>query len=299
MEYFNEMQVTDLELQQKIKEFARLSDKIDELKGELKDLQTRYDGIEEILRPVLDEMKETGDKTLQVEGIIVTVKRYGHERESVGYKDACNYLLERVNASMQKIAQECLDAHTKTVQIATSIGVQKTEGIFSMIGGLVGKIKNLWFGFKNLLGFYNNQIDEAIAEFHEQTSGQDTHQGYDGSWARNEGKLPTFNQWLENLTSPPARSVTPAGHKTQGKLEDWIERNKQWINVKRGYGDCMDCVRIFLDPQAEDEARRHHYSANFDLWGLWHLEDYVVTSRVSGNSVILMPLDEEGLVKKA
>jgi hypothetical protein len=75
----------------------------------------------------------------------------------------------------------------------------------------------------------------------------------------------------------------------RGYLKDWIEANKNFIRVEKGYGECDDCLRIYLDPKAEDEARRSGYGTDFDIWGLWHLNDYGVTSRVSGNAVVLMP----------
>lgn len=92
-----------------------------------------------------------------------------------------------------------------------------------------------------------------------------------------------FLEWMEGIRS------SAAGHSTTGRLSDWIEKNKEYIRVETGYGvDCPDCVRVFLDPSAEDDSRRG--GGGLDLWGLWHLEDYVVTSRISGNQVVLMPV---------
>jgi hypothetical protein len=81
----------------------------------------------------------------------------------------------------------------------------------------------------------------------------------------------------------------------RGRLEDWIDANKDFIHVKKGYGECEECVRVYIDVHAEDEARRSGYSSEFDLWGLSHLEDYVLTSRISGNAAVLMPRPRGGL----
>jgi hypothetical protein len=106
--------------------------------------------------------------------------------------------------------------------------------------------------------------------------------------------MKSFLEWMEGIRT------SAAGHSTTGRLSDWIEKNKEYIRVQNGYGDCSDCVRVFLDPQAEDESRKASglgqttTDSGLDLWGLWHLEDYVVTSRTDRNSVILMPVADEG-----
>jgi hypothetical protein len=97
--------------------------------------------------------------------------------------------------------------------------------------------------------------------------------------------MKSFLEWMEGIRT------SAAGHSTTGRLSDWIEKNKEYIRVQNGYGGSPELVRVFLDPQAEDESRRG--GSGLDLWGLWHLEDYVVTSRISGNSVILMPVSDE------
>jgi hypothetical protein len=166
----NEMQVEDLEMQDLIKQFAFLSDKIDRMKGLLHTLTVRYEEIEEVLRPILDEMKDTEDKTLQVENIIVTVKRYGYPRSSPAYKEAYLLLLNKVNGKLKEIAEECLAAHTKQIQVATSIGVQKTENYVSNLFGkatnkLYSFAKHIWIKVLSVIRRDNNEIQQAINEF--------------------------------------------------------------------------------------------------------------------------------------
>lgn len=190
MKNLNEMHVEDPELQSLIKQFAFLSDKIDRMKGLLHTLTTRYDEIEDILRPILDEMKETGDKTLQVEDIIVTVKRYGYNRDSSQYKEAYAYLLSKVNGKLREIAEEVLAAHTKQVQIATSIGVQKTEGYVSNLFGkatskLYAFAKHIWSNLLSIIRSDNQEIQQAIDEFRSET-------GF------SESRIPSFYNWLKS-----------------------------------------------------------------------------------------------------
>lgn len=96
--------------------------------------------------------------------------------------------------------------------------------------------------------------------------------------------MKSFKDWMEAKVDH---------HKRTGLLKDWIEKFKDNISVKQGYGTCEDCVHIMYRalPGLSDVN-------SVDMWGLYHLEDYVVTSHVSGPAVVLMPLDEEGLVRK-
>jgi hypothetical protein len=109
----------------------------------------------------------------------------------------------------------------------------------------------------------------------------------------------TFNEWIKlHSESSWNDKFKGTAQERHGYLQDWIEANKDFITVKKGYGDCEDCVLIYLDPNAEDEARRHHFSANFDVRGLSRLKDYVLTSRVSGNGAVLMPIGDDGYIVK-
>lgn len=158
---FSEMEITDPILEEKIREFARLSDQIDKIKSELTDLQNRYGEIEGELRDVLDALEETKDKSLKIKGILVTIKRAGYERETVQYKAAFDWLNERVNPTMQEIVRKSMEANKKITRIASSIGVQKTESFSSMLQ----IIKSYLEGLKNRIKFQNKELDSFITEF--------------------------------------------------------------------------------------------------------------------------------------
>ena len=121
----NEVEVTDPELQSQIQEFATLSDEIDRINNTLKKLKDRYSSLSDILLPLLNELAETKDNALEVEDILVTIKKKGYERTSVGYKEAFEWLKDRVNPQMKKIVEEALEKTKKTSQIAPAIGVQR------------------------------------------------------------------------------------------------------------------------------------------------------------------------------
>jgi predicted nuclease with TOPRIM domain len=80
-----EVKVEDPELTAQIKEFAELSDEIDRVSARLKMIEKKYKGLEEVIRPVLDELDETKDKALEVENILVTIKRKGYDKFGTGH----------------------------------------------------------------------------------------------------------------------------------------------------------------------------------------------------------------------
>jgi len=53
----------ETDIQIKIDEFGKLSDKIDRVKSELETLSERYRGIEDEIRPVLEELNKMGTKS--------------------------------------------------------------------------------------------------------------------------------------------------------------------------------------------------------------------------------------------
>lgn len=126
MRHLKEAKVTDPEIAVKIMEFADLSNQIDELKGQLKTKNIRYSEIESELLPILEELKKTGDRTLEVYDIIVTIKRMGKvNKTNYKYKEAFEWLLERVNQAMKDIVLAALEANKTVSNERTSLGVQK------------------------------------------------------------------------------------------------------------------------------------------------------------------------------
>lgn len=156
-----EVKVEDPELTAQIKEFAELSDEIDRVSARLKLLQTKYKNIEEIIRPVLEELDETKDKALEVENILVTIKRKGYDRTSYRYKEALDWVRERINPAMRKIVDDSLKATENTATIASQIGVQKIEEQ-SILDRIVNTLKGYWTKITQKLSAANNKLSRDI-----------------------------------------------------------------------------------------------------------------------------------------
>lgn len=122
------------DVEDKINEFAKLSDEIDRVTAELKKLNKRYKSIEDDLRPLLDNMKELKDKTIITKKYILTVKVSGYDKSSPKYKEAFYLALSKVNKATKNILTECLEANTTVARVTTTLSVQKVdEGIIDNV----------------------------------------------------------------------------------------------------------------------------------------------------------------------
>ena len=148
----------ETDIQIKIDEFGKLSDKIDRVKSELETLSERYRGIEDEIRPVLEELNKMGTKSLRTKSYLVTIKRMGYSRENFKYKESFEKGLEKVNKNTRKVLEEILQTTKTLTTIGTSIGVQKIDE---------GWLRDLWKrvvgGFKRLrttLKGNNKELDD-------------------------------------------------------------------------------------------------------------------------------------------
>jgi hypothetical protein len=159
-----EMKVDDPGLEEQIKNFAELSDQIDRLQVELKRYESQYRELEEILRPLLEQLQEADRKGLEIDGILVTIKRKGYQRESYAYKEAYEWLVQRVNPAMKALAQEALDTTKKVARIASSIGVQRL-GEATMVSNIFNRLKELISGSVEKIQIQNKELQDSTSEF--------------------------------------------------------------------------------------------------------------------------------------
>ena len=136
----NELKVEDPELQKKVDEFADLSDQIDRISTQLKQLNDKYKGIAVELTPLIEEAK---DNALETEKNFVKIKKAGYERKSIQYKPLFEWLFSKVNRQMKALIEQALELHTKISKVPPQLAVQKKEGIgdiFSKLRGFISKV---------------------------------------------------------------------------------------------------------------------------------------------------------------
>lgn len=156
-----EVQIEDPELSKQIKEFAELSDEIDVINARLKLLKNKYGILEEIIRPILEELDVTKDKALEVENILVTIKRKGYDRTSFAYKEALEWVRVRINPAMRKIVDDSLEATKKTATITSQIGVQKIEEQ-SILDRIANTLKSFFAKVSQKISTANNKLSRDI-----------------------------------------------------------------------------------------------------------------------------------------
>jgi hypothetical protein len=161
MRYLKEAKVTDPEIARKMMEFSVLSNEIDKLRGELYDKKERYAEIESELLPILEELERTGDRTLEVYDIIITIKKRGFDRTDYKYKEAFQWLLDRVNQAMKDIVLAAKEETKSITRIPSALGIQKKK--LDEDGG-----------YSNLetIQSQNDLIDNSIEKFKRLTSQQ-------------------------------------------------------------------------------------------------------------------------------
>lgn len=153
-----EIRVQDPKVQEQIRRFAELSDDIDKVTANLKALKAEYGSLEGEIQPVLDSLDDTKESALEVDDILVTIKRKGYERTSVGYKAAFDWLYERVNPAMKKIVDKALSVQTKVVKVSATIGVQRIKK--ESVGA--SALKKMMTREADKLDYLNDQLDVAI-----------------------------------------------------------------------------------------------------------------------------------------
>ncbi len=158
-EILNEFQL-DKSLLEKVDEFGELSDEMDKVKKQLDEMNKKYEGLEDELRPLLEELNKYNQKSIQTEKYLVSIKRFGYEKENMKYKEVFEQSLTKVNKNTKKLLEDLLQS-TKTIsQVVTSIGVQKIgEGFFS---DFVNKIKTLLNKLTSSVKRSSTDMDDLI-----------------------------------------------------------------------------------------------------------------------------------------
>jgi chromosome segregation ATPase len=140
------------EIESKINEFGELNDEIDRVKNHLEGLKKRYSQLEGELRPVLENLYQHNQKSLQTQKYLVSIKKMGYEKTNYRYKEVFEESLEKVNGNIKKLLENLLETTKTLSKVVSSIGVQPLNenlftklmsGIKRMFLGLVSRIKNV------------------------------------------------------------------------------------------------------------------------------------------------------------
>lgn len=158
--YVNEVKIEDAEITETISEFYELQMQILQLQSELKQKQAQFKQFDANIQPIIDGMKDTGDKLGVTEKYVVKVSRFGYERTTASYKDAFELALSKVNGATQKILNEALAATEKVSAVSHSYTIDQMNeaNIFQKI---VSAIKDVASKFVNMFKKESKNIDAA------------------------------------------------------------------------------------------------------------------------------------------
>lgn len=162
-EFLNEVKIENNEINETISEFYDLQMEILKLQSELKQKQAQFKSFDKNIQPIIDGMKDTGDKLAVTEKYVVKVSRFGYERTTSSYKDAFELALTKVNGATQKILQEALVATEKVSSVSHSYTIDQMNEA-SIFQKIVATIKNAASKFINMFKKESKNIDSANNE---------------------------------------------------------------------------------------------------------------------------------------
>ena len=126
-----------------------------------------------MITPILEELKDTEDNILEVDNIIVKIKMQGYSRENYKYKNAVEWLRERVNGKMKKLVADSLEANKGFSEISTKIESQRlAEGIdiTAVLERFTSTMKRLFTGILRSMKKSNKELKSDINDYKRETS---------------------------------------------------------------------------------------------------------------------------------
>jgi hypothetical protein len=157
-----ELDVQDPNITGSVKEFYELQQEMATMKSRLKEMEGRFKEFEGVIKPMLDDMKELGDKLAMCGEYVIKVTKFGGERMDASYKDAFENALTKVNAATKNVLNEALEASRKLTQVKHSVSIQPTD---SLEEGVMNKITSAFRGFLSRLDKKVDQAAKAVEDF--------------------------------------------------------------------------------------------------------------------------------------
>lgn len=159
-----QIDIEDPEIAKQMNHFYELQKKIQEYEQQLETMKDEFKGFEGQLRPIMDGMKETGDKLAKTEDFILQITRFGGERKVPYYKDAFENALSKVNAATQRVLLEALEASKKVTQVKHSFKIDKALTEATFIEKIKGALKSALNRLMSVFKKENRNIDDANKE---------------------------------------------------------------------------------------------------------------------------------------
>ena len=162
-EKLNEVDLTGSELEAKAKRYAELANKMKMLESELKTMETEYDELDAVIRPLLESVGTTKDTFIRAGKLLIKIERAGYEKKSRSYKTGFEYLWNKVNGTMKDLADEALKMTEGVTTIKSKISVVQSESVIkesSIWNKVSGWFKSIYKKLYNTNNTANASLDE-------------------------------------------------------------------------------------------------------------------------------------------
>lgn len=126
-DHINEVTIDDQNIKDTIGVFYDLQNEIQKLESELSAKRSAFKQFEKDVKPLIDGMKEFGDKLAETEGYLIKVSRFGGDRLDVSYKVAFENAVSKVNTATKKVLAEALEASKKITQVKHGFDIHKVS----------------------------------------------------------------------------------------------------------------------------------------------------------------------------
>jgi hypothetical protein len=160
-EFLFEAFIEDPAIKAQIGTFYELQEEIKKLEVALEEKKSQFKQFEGDVKPMIDGMKEVGDKLAETEEYLIKVSRFGGERKDASYKTAFENALSKVNAATKRVLEEALEASKKVTQVKHSFSIDKVVAEASLFDKIKSAIKG---AINKLLGIFKKEsktIDDA------------------------------------------------------------------------------------------------------------------------------------------
>lgn len=151
----------DKSIEDRLEEFYKLQNDIEEATKNLKDMQSKFYEFSSAIDPMLSSMKEVNQRLTKAEGYIIKINAFGGERSTFSYKDAFVESLSKVNGKIKNILLETLDNTKKIAKVKSQFKIDKIEEA-SMVSRLKDSIKSISSKFKDKIRSYFFSLDKDI-----------------------------------------------------------------------------------------------------------------------------------------
>lgn len=158
--------VTDPDIAKQVDELADLKFEIKQVTEKLQILKNRSTEIEDVLRPLLEELEGTNERILETEKSIAVIERRGYARSGYSYKQAYELALSKVNKTIKKILEDSLNSTKTLTSVASNISSRHKEESYiveNLIQRIISKVTGFIRRIVNKIKFGNKELDRTIS----------------------------------------------------------------------------------------------------------------------------------------